>query len=303
MKEFVLPKFWYIPVTKENRHVLQEWRLKKATNFKNNHYMRSGCSCLVSNSFDGSYYFGGPEEAFLSIISSSKYKKITFDEFKTYVLKEDVSKEDVPDFRIPGTKIPFYYGVEYRCVSWKEESPNTLFDRKLETFVSYGYKIYKGEIYILIEIIDYPGINFYMLKESALIELYKKEKQKLSMRTITHEQAQSIIDIACTAWKTKLADKWAVNIVKKEKILIQEEEYQEMRKSCDRDQNALFDTIFGKDETLEEGTPCLVKDREHENWQFRYADGKGAFRASKTAASCEWKMFINLSKEGIPEYN
>lgn len=56
--------------------------------------------------------------------------------------------------------------------------------------------------------------------------------------------AQSIIDIACNSWKSKLAEKWAVNIVKKESITISEQEYTEMYKACTDKQKELFNKIF-----------------------------------------------------------
>jgi len=67
------------------------------------------------------------------------------------------------------------------------------------------------------------------------------------MKTITHTQAQQIIDIACATWKVKLATKWAKEIVLKESIEISEDDYQEMRKACTSEQNELFYVIFGKD--------------------------------------------------------
>jgi hypothetical protein len=59
--------------------------------------------------------------------------------------------------------------------------------------------------------------------------------------------AQKIINIACSAWRTKLAVMWANNIVLNLNIEISEEFYKEMRKACNVEQNKLFDTIFGKD--------------------------------------------------------
>ena len=67
------------------------------------------------------------------------------------------------------------------------------------------------------------------------------------MKTITHEQAQSIIDIACSNWKKRLAKVWAFNIALKTTIEISDDFYKEMRKACIPDQNKLFDEIFGKD--------------------------------------------------------
>jgi hypothetical protein len=66
--------------------------------------------------------------------------------------------------------------------------------------------------------------------------------------TITAEQAQSIIDIACGTWKKQLAEKWANNIVLGNEIEVSEEFYKVMRAACTAPQNELFDKIFGKDD-------------------------------------------------------
>jgi hypothetical protein len=66
--------------------------------------------------------------------------------------------------------------------------------------------------------------------------------------TITSEQAQSIINIACSTWKKQLAEKWANNIVLGNEIEVSEEFYKEMRAACTPLQNELFDKIFGKDD-------------------------------------------------------
>ena len=59
--------------------------------------------------------------------------------------------------------------------------------------------------------------------------------------------AQKIINIACDAWKDKLATKWSVAIVLNNNITISELGYKTMRDACNHNQNILFDEIFGKD--------------------------------------------------------
>ena len=61
------------------------------------------------------------------------------------------------------------------------------------------------------------------------------------------KDAQKIINIACDAWKDKLATKWSVAIVLTNNITITELDYKTMRDACNHDQNVLFDEIFGKD--------------------------------------------------------
>jgi hypothetical protein len=81
-----------------------------------------------------------------------------------------------------------------------------------------------------------------------LVSLNKEIKMK--NRILTPVNAIRIINIACSKWKPKLAEKWATNIVLNKDTEISEEFYQEMRKACTTDQNTLFDEIFGSDEQL-----------------------------------------------------
>jgi hypothetical protein len=74
-----------------------------------------------------------------------------------------------------------------------------------------------------------------------------------SMKTITSKQAQSIIDIACSGWKPRLAELWGKSIVLKNTIEIAQPFYKEMRKACTAEQNILFNKIFGKDEEYKVG--------------------------------------------------
>jgi hypothetical protein len=81
-----------------------------------------------------------------------------------------------------------------------------------------------------------------------LVSLNKEIKMK--NRILTPVNATRIINIACSKWKPKLAEKWATNIVLNKDTEVSEEFYQEMRKACTTDQNTLFDEIFGSDEQL-----------------------------------------------------
>lgn len=93
----------------------------------------------------------------------------------------------------------------------------------------------------------YTEITLEQFKEHVL-----KQKTKIMKdRLITYEQAQQIVDIACSDWKPKLAKAWAYDIVVKDyAIKVDEEFYQKMRKACTDSQHRLFDEIFGKDDNL-----------------------------------------------------
>lgn len=64
---------------------------------------------------------------------------------------------------------------------------------------------------------------------------------------LKYDDAQRIINLACTQWQKKLASTWGTGIVLGKSNEISEDFYREMRKVCTVDQNILFDKIFGTD--------------------------------------------------------
>ena len=93
-------------------------------------------------------------------------------------------------------------------------------------------------------------------KGYELVSLNKEIKMK--NRILTPQNATRIINIACSTWKPKLAEKWATNIVLNKDTEVSEEFYNEMRKACTADQNTLFDEIFGKDEQLTSAQDLVI---------------------------------------------
>jgi hypothetical protein len=92
---------------------------------------------------------------------------------------------------------------------------------------------------------------FVKATQEEIIKEFKNIKDiKMKNRILTPEDAASIISIACSTWKIKLAEKWATKIVLNEDIEVSEEFYKEMRSVCTTSQNELFDSIFGKDKRL-----------------------------------------------------
>lgn len=77
--------------------------------------------------------------------------------------------------------------------------------------------------------------------------MINETKQEEKMRTITWNQGQEIIDIACAEWKERLFTYFGKNIVLKQTIEVQDEHYRQMRKACTKEQHELFDKIFGKE--------------------------------------------------------
>lgn len=62
--------------------------------------------------------------------------------------------------------------------------------------------------------------------------------------SLSRKDAQRIIDIACAGWRDRLIKKWS-SLVIQDTVEISEEFYKEMRAACTREQNKLFDEIFG----------------------------------------------------------
>jgi hypothetical protein len=115
--------------------------------------------------------------------------------------------------------------------------------------IQYIFKI-EGDL-IYIDHKGYEGTN-YIIVERENVDLVNSTEGKNQMknRILTPANAQRIISVACSAWKSKLAEKWATNIVLNKDTEISEEFYQEMRTACTAEQNEIFDEIFGKDEQL-----------------------------------------------------
>jgi len=99
----------------------------------------------------------------------------------------------------------------------------------------------------------WAGSSYNEMPVQSVKDFVKQIKQDTSMRKITAEQAQSIIDIACNRWKTKLAKLWGESMVLNKYVEIPEEFYQEMRKTCTLEQHKLFDEIFGPEHKYKVG--------------------------------------------------
>lgn len=108
----------------------------------------------------------------------------------------------------------------------------------------------------------FKGIISCTIPSYSVVQFIKElenQTTKQQMKTITSEQAQSIIDIACTTWKPSLAARWATDIVLKKSIDITEEYYAEMRKACTTEQHTLFDKIFGIEVKYKVGDYVITK--------------------------------------------
>ena len=140
---------------------------------------------------------------------------------------------------------------------------------------------------------DYTEITFEQFQKHILKEI------PMNKRTITKEQAQSIVDSACSTWKEKLCAKWATSIVLGLSIDIDEKFYKEMRGACTKEQHELFDKIFGSDkkeiewDKLKTGSVVMIKyTSQHYNGFYKIDKNKPV-----NIIFYETKHFINSDKE------
>jgi hypothetical protein len=73
---------------------------------------------------------------------------------------------------------------------------------------------------------------------------WEVEEKSIFPFELKPEDAQRIIDVACFDWQKKLSQKWAIQIVTRETITIEKEEYEEMYKACTPKQKRMFNEIF-----------------------------------------------------------
>jgi len=108
---------------------------------------------------------------------------------------------------------------------------------------------------------------------NALETKWREEKEttqkEIPMKQITYQQAEEIISIACSTWKTKLAEKWAKKIVLKQTIEVSAEFEAEMLKAATPEQRAILNKIFIV-HNIKEGDLCWVTDTSAV-WNLRYA--------------------------------
>lgn len=89
------------------------------------------------------------------------------------------------------------------------------------------------------------------------------------------QDAQRIIDVACSTWKKDLASEWSENIVLSKTTSISEDFYEEMRAACTKEQHILFDEIFGNDvdfSILNDTDVFYLKTKKRQAFLFRGCD-------------------------------
>jgi len=263
-----------------------------------------GINTLNYNGRDRSSYYYGDDMGEISVDISIP---------KGYTLKElPTTKRTRKTFNV-GDAIKIKPGSRYRTAcehNWRDEGDvwggMITFSREIQ----YIFKI-EGDL-IYVDDKTYAGGN-YIVVERENIELVKSEITEIKMknRILTPENATKIINIACNAWKSKLAEVWAKNIVLGKDTEVPEGFYTEMRKACTADQNTLFDEIFGKDEQLIDvselaiGESMIVVSTDNgrtDRWNGTIVsriwtdDGADAVYVNMNDTSCTWSAPIFKGK-------
>ena len=125
----------------------------------------------------------------------------------------------------------------------------------------------------------------------------------MTERKLKIQNYRRIHNAACPNWKTKLQDMYAKKFAISDEVIIPEDDYRQMRIACTKEQNILFDEIFGTDEEIyPDGTPCLVTGFSCEGWSFRYANGAGRFydNGKKSGPTSSWAYCQKLDINNLP---
>lgn len=158
--------------------------------------------------------------------------------------------EIIPSIKIKNT-LPKYYVIKNiggelwkEYIEWLNEEFNHSFDGTSGGFY-YGFNGYNYPAY---------GKKLKHVKNSPTeitLEYWKKcitpqqnLKNKIMNVTITKEEAQSIIDIACGTWKEKLFGLWGKQIVLNKPIEVTEEFHKEMVRASNPIQLHTIDSVF-----------------------------------------------------------
>jgi hypothetical protein len=77
------------------------------------------------------------------------------------------------DYKILGTKLPNLKGrnINYRVTSWNNSHEDRITTYMNNEYVSFGFKLYNNEIYILFERPCYIADRFFMIKEKDIIAI------------------------------------------------------------------------------------------------------------------------------------
>jgi len=79
------------------------------------------------------------------------------------------------DYKIKGTKIPKLSGVDVRLSHWGESSTNTRNHESSSSLVSYGSKVFNGEVWIICDLPKSTDSYHYMFKLVDIEKLLRNQ--------------------------------------------------------------------------------------------------------------------------------
>lgn len=177
---------------------------------------------------------------------------LTINNIQHFIEEKDCEIIPEVDYAVPGTKLPnIPKGTVYMTSTGLKYDTVSTFILPRESLISYGWVMRKCEVWIKCERPDYSSSNFYLIKLEIIKQLANTNTNTNTMKKtyqITPDQAKSIIEIACSGWRKKLAEKWAVRIMLDETIEVSDEFYKEMITASNNSQKELLYKIFKPDE-------------------------------------------------------
>lgn len=188
-------------------------------------------------------------EVKISPFNQFKYT-LTFNNIQHYIEEKDCEIIPEVDYTIPGTPLPdIPKGTVYMTLSGLEYDDVPKFSYSKKSFISYGKIIIEDEVWIKCETPSYNMKNYFIIKLETIKQLANTNTNTMEkMHQITPNQAKNIIEIACSGWRKKLAEKWAVKIMLDETIEVSDEFVKEMFSASNETQIKLLNTIFKSNE-------------------------------------------------------
>jgi hypothetical protein len=133
-----------------------------------------------------------------------------------------------------GDIVKVKYDAKYRTVFDLTDWFKQPLERDCEQKI-FGIRKINKEICYEIDYQSYEGSNYIIVQESSIIG---------KVYTITSQDAVNIINIACSGWKQKLAEKWGANIVLQKNIEVDDGFIKEMFKAANEGQQKILIEIF-----------------------------------------------------------
>jgi hypothetical protein len=266
-----IPKKWFVEVTKENKDVLNAWRLSQP-DVVNKHDHRFGPGCLIiSDGYgDKSYFYLSGKESFL--MEKGTHEEISYEDFKKYVLKTENMKQ-----------ISYQQAqniIDVACESWKRE-----------LFTIWGQDIiFKRKIEITEEVYQKMRKACTAPQNVLFDDIFGKD-------SIPYKVGDWVIGWFCKnekytekAWQIgKISDKY----VYPSSNLTHNTDPVHLRFATEEE--------IAVAKIIPEGVACLVRDTKKSSWRLVYSNGKGKFKGAD-GFTYAWEYVQVLDVNNIPKY-